>query len=122
MEHSIEINDSSGICLIHASGTIRRPQDSLILLRAAGEAAKEHGVRRILFDLREAEIIGSTVGAYETVVDPEKYGVSRYLRIAVVYSVITNEERFMENVGFNRGAASFRVFDDIDAAREWIAQ
>jgi hypothetical protein len=122
MEHSIEIDDGLGICLIRASGTIRRSQDSLILLRAAGDAANEHGVRRILFDLREAQIIGTTLGAYETVVEPEKYGVSRRFRIAVVYSVITEDERFMENVGFNRGAAAFRVFDDIDEAREWVAE
>jgi hypothetical protein len=122
MEHSIEIDDSSGVCLIRASGTIRRPQDSLILLRTAGEAAKEHAVRRILFDLRESKIIGTTLGAYEAVIDPEKHGLSRHLRIAVVYSVITEDERFMENVGVNRGATAFRVFDDIDAAREWVAQ
>ena len=54
--------------------------------------------------------------------EPEKYGVSRRFRIAVVYSIITKEEQFMENVGFYRGAAAFRVFDNIDAAREWIAQ
>ena len=122
MEHSIEIDDSSGICLIRASGTIRRPQDSFTLMQRAGEAAKEHGTPRILFDLRQAEVIGTALGAYETVVDPEKHGLSRNFRIAVVYSVITEDERFMENVGDNRGAAAFRVFDDIDAARKWIVQ
>jgi len=122
MEHTVKIDDSSGICVIQASGTLRRPQDSLVLLRAAGTAATGRGIRRILFDLREAEIIGTTMGAYETVVEPEKYGLSRHLRIAVVYSVITEDERFMENLGVNRGANAFRVFDDINAARAWVAQ
>jgi hypothetical protein len=122
MECSIETDNNTRVCVIRVSGTIRRPADSLALLRTAGVAAEEHEISRILFDLREATPVGTTMAAYETVVDPEKHGVSRLLRIAVVYSVITKNEQFMENVGVNRGSPSFRVFDNVDVAREWVAQ
>jgi hypothetical protein len=65
-------------------------------------------------------IVGTTWGTFQTAVDPEEYGVSRRLRIAAVYSVITEDEQFMENLGVNRGAKEFKIFDEIDAAWEWV--
>ena len=122
MEHSIEVNKATGVCVIRASGTIRRPEDSLVLLRLAGEVAREKSCSRLLFDVREADIVGTTMGAYGAVIAPEEHGVSRQLRIAVVYSALTRDERFMEDVGVNRGSRAFKVFDDIGAAQEWVRQ
>ena len=59
--------------------------------------------------------------AYNTALDPEKHGLSRLCRIASVYPEITEDHKLMEDVAANRGAAAFGVFDDIEAAREWIA-
>jgi hypothetical protein len=121
MKHTIECDISSGVCAIRVTGPHKRPEDSHELLRIAAATAEVYGCSHFLFDMREAAIVGSTMGAFYTASDPEKYGVSRFYRIAAVYTEVTKDHRFMENVGFNRGVAAFRVFDNIDEAREWLA-
>ena len=120
MKYTIEFDVNSGVCMIQVSGIHKRPEDSHELLRIAGAFAAEHSCSRFMFDMRGATIVGDTMGAFETAVEPEKYGFSRLFRIASVYPTITENHKFMENVGVNRGALAFRVFDDIDTAREWI--
>jgi hypothetical protein len=120
MEYTVEYDTSSGVCVIRVSGTHKRPEDSHKLLRIASACAKENGCSRFLFDVREATITGGTMGAYNTVVEPEKQGFSKLYRVASVYPAITEDHKFMEDVGANRGAAAFQVFDDIDKAREWL--
>ena len=120
MEYTVEHDTSSGVCVIHVSGIHKRPEDSHKLLRIASACAEEYGCSRFMFDMREATIKGSTMDAFYTVVEPEKQGFSKLYRIASVYSVITKDHKFMEDVGANRGAAAFQVFDDIDKAREWL--
>jgi len=122
MDHSFTMDKESGVCVIRATGTIRRPLDSLTLVRTAGDVARNTGCSCFLFDLRDASIIRNTMGAYETVVAPEKHGLSRTSRVAVVYDALTREEKFMENVGVNRGAYYYRVFDDINSAWEWLGK
>jgi hypothetical protein len=121
MKYTVEFDISSGVCVIQVSGVHKRPGDSHELLRIAGAVAEEYGCSRFMFDMRGATIVGDTMGAFHTAVDPEKHGFSRLYRIASVYSAITEDHKFMENVGVNRGAKGFRIFDDIDTAREWIA-
>jgi hypothetical protein len=122
MEYKVEYDINSDVCVVQVSGVHKRPQESQELLRIAGTFAAEHGCSRFLFDMREATIVGGTMDAYETVVDHKKYGFSKLFRIAAVYPAITENEKFMENVGVNRGAAAYQVFDDIRAARDWIAK
>jgi hypothetical protein len=120
MERKVDVNVASGICVIKVTGTHRRPDDSHELLHIAGLIAKEHGCSRFLFDMREADIVAGTMHTYETALEPEKHGFSKLYRIAAVYPEITKDHSFMENVGVNRGAVAFKVFAEIDKAREWI--
>jgi hypothetical protein len=122
MEYSVEYDEDSDVCEVQISGLHKRPEDSQELLRLAGSFAAKHGCFRFLFDLRKANIVGGTMDAYEIVIDHAKFGVSTFFRIAAVYQAITDDVQFMENLGANRGAASYKVFDDIDVAREWIAK
>lgn len=120
MKYSVHFDEDTGVCLIRVTGPHRRPEDSYELLRIGAAAAKEHGGSRYIFDMREAEIITDTMGTYDAASNPEKWGFSRHYRIAAVYREITEDHRFLETVGFNRGASGFRVFDDIDRAWEWV--
>ena len=120
MKRTIEFDDNAGICVIKVSGIHKRPEDSLELLRFAGDFAREHDCSRFMFDMRDATVFGSTTGAYKTVTDSEKYGFSRCYRVAAVYPTLNEDHKFMENVGMNRGSVGFKVFDDFDKAREWI--
>lgn len=121
MEYTSEFNISLGVCVIKVAGVHRRPEDSHELLRVASTFAAEHGCGRFLFDMREATIVGDTMGALYTALDPERLGFDRLHRVASVYRRITENEKFMENIGVNRGALYFRIFDDIEKAREWVA-
>lgn len=122
MEYKVEHDINSDVYVVRISGIHKRPQDSHKLLRFVGTIAAEHECSKFLFDMREATILGGTIDTYNAVIDHEKYGVSKLFRIAAVYPAITEDNRFMENVGVNRGATAFRVFDDISAVREWITK
>ena len=122
MEYKVEYDINSDVCVVQVSGIHKRPQDTQELFRIAGTVAAEHGCSRFLFDMREATAVGDTTDAYKSVIDHEKYGASKLFRIAAVYSEITENEKFMENVMVNRGARDYQVFDDIRAARDWIGK
>ncbi len=122
MEYKVEYDINSGVCVVQVSGVHERPQDTQELFRIAGTVAAEHGCSRFLFDMREATILGDTTAAFKSVIDHEKYGASKLFRVAAVYSEITVNEEFLENVVVNRGARNYKVFDDILTARDWIAK
>ena len=122
MKYSISCDKKSRVCEIRVAGPHKRPSDSRELLRIAGTIAKEQECSRFLFDMRDAIIEGGTFDAYQTVIDPEQHGVNNAFRIAAVYSTVTEDDRFLETVGFNRGAMAFQVFDDIETARAWICE
>jgi hypothetical protein len=120
MEYTIEHDKKNGVCVIRVFGSHKRPQDSQELLKIAGAFAGKHECSRFLFDMREVTVVGSTLDAYNTVIGHEEFGIRKSFRIAAVYPTVTEDNKFMENVGVNRGAVAFQVFDDIDAAHEWI--
>jgi len=122
MEYKVEYDINSGVCVVQVSGVHERPQDTQELFRIAGTVAAEHGCSRFLFDMREATILGGMLAAYKSVIDQEKYGTSKLFRVAAVYSEITENEEFIENVVVNRGARYYKVFDDMLAAWDWIAK
>jgi len=122
MEYKVEYDINSGVCVVQVSGVHERPQDTQELFRIAGTVAAEHGCSRFLFDMREATILGDIFAAYKSVIDHEKYGVSKLFRVAAVYSEITVNEEFLENVVVNRGASNYKVFDDILTAWDWIGK
>lgn len=120
MEHKIDVKLDKGICTIKVSGIHKRPEDSYKLLRIAGQAYKENGCSRFIFDMREAKIISTVMGALETVLNPEQYGVNSHFYIAAIYSKLDKDNLFMESVGTSRGATAFRVFENFDKAHNWI--
>lgn len=120
MNYRVDFDGDSGVCMIRVVGTHKRPDESHALLRIAGDVAAKQACSRFLFDMRDAVVSGGSMGAYETAVDPERQGFSRLNRVAAVYAKISKDEAFMEDVAVNRGAAQFRIFDNIDLARAWL--
>ena len=120
MEFNINYDDYSDLCILQVSGAYKRPINTHELLRIAGSSAIQQGYSRFLFDLREASISGTTLDAYDSVIDHDNCGFSQFFRLAVVYQSISENDKFIENVGVNRGAAAFRVFDDFDEAWGWM--
>jgi len=121
MEVATEYDSALEALVVKVTGILQRPGDSHRLMRIAGDFARENGCRRVLFDLRNATIRGSTMDTLEVVVKPEEHGFDRSLSVAAVYADDLHAHRFLETVGFNQGALGFRVFDDMEEAREWLA-
>jgi len=120
MELSAELNRDKNIFIVHVVGQYRRPHDGYELFRFVINAFVEHGYRRILLDLTEAEIQGGASGAYETAnPNPEMDMELKKLHLAVVYSEITETDSFFGVVAFNRGY-NIRVFDNRDSAIAWL--
>ncbi|PLX17856.1 MAG: hypothetical protein C0597_06775 [Marinilabiliales bacterium] len=122
MKHTVDVNIHDEICTIKVTGVHNRPEDSYKLLAIAGQVSKENGCSSFIFDMQEAKIISTTMSAaLETVLKPEKYGVSNQFQIAVVYQKIQKDHLFMESVGASRGARAFKIFDNLEKAQNWIS-
>ena len=64
---------------------------------------------------------GTISGAFFTGLRPEREGFERDYLIALVYSEILEDHKFMEDVLVNRGY-QVRIFDDINKAFKWLNQ
>ena len=120
MEHTTEFDKSNGICTIRVVGPHRRPEDSLILQQFARDFGEERDCQRFLFDMTQAQIIAGTMATFDTgtvPVDPDHKQIRQ--KIALVYSSVTDEHKFLEDVAANRGC-QLRVFDEINKATKWL--
>jgi hypothetical protein len=120
VDYIINEPEREGICIVRVSGELRRPDDSRVLQNLASETMLQKSVQRFLFDMREATIVGDTMGAYQAGVEPVMQGLRvADFKVALVYSEIQSEHQFMETVLVNRGF-SVRVFTDMDEALAWL--
>lgn len=122
MEFTHDFDESSGICTITVTGTVKRPEDSQILQQFAYYFDKDQCCRKFLFDMTEAMITGGTMEAYNTgafQADTEKKQI--WQKMALVYAEVTEEHKFMETVAVNRGYF-LRVFNQCDKedAIRWL--
>ena len=120
MNYITEFNDATGICTVHVTGRVKRPEDSMILQQFARDFGYATGCRRFLFDMTGTEIIGGTFDIYQTgsvPVDSDRRQITQ--QIALVYSSNLADHKFMETVAVNRGY-NLRVFDQINKAIEWL--
>jgi hypothetical protein len=101
-------------------GTIADRTDAHRLFGPAQPVLEEQRSTRVLFDLREAEIAASTMETFHTAAFPESWGWKRIYKAAVIYSEVTEDERFLETVGVNRGIR-IKVFSDMDEAISWLS-
>jgi hypothetical protein len=120
MKHTTSYDEKKRICIVRVTGQHRRSQDSLVLQQLARDIGEETGCQRFLFDMTKAEITSSITAAFETgtvPIDTDKKQVRQ--KIALVYSLITDDHKFMETVAANRGYR-LRVFDEKKKALEWL--
>lgn len=84
------------------------------------ELHEEYKCRHFLFDLTNAVVVASTMETFDAGSEaPKMESTIRLFRLAIVYSKLTENERFFENVAVNRGY-QLRVFDNMDRAIEWL--
>ena len=111
---------ANSICRVCVSGTIHAPKDAEELKQFARDFFAEHGCCYYLFDMKQAEIVIGTMGAFDTGATQGEMAQSlRPFKVAVVVQKITEYLSLFENVVVNRGF-DVKVFDDIDKAIEWL--
>lgn len=82
-------------------------------------AAAEHACRRLLNDLREADVDLSTVDVFHLPGVPEAAGLGHSWKRAVVADEQLEDLRLYKTVAQNRGYR-VRTFGDVDEAMEWL--
>jgi hypothetical protein len=107
--------------------------DNIVILRVAGdmgigelgqvaldtlEYAQQQDCFRVLGDMRRCNVTVSIIQLYQYRTNTKPDELQR-LRRALVFSELTPEARFFEDVSVNRGQP-VRVFTDMDAARAWL--
>ena len=96
MELSTAFDKEKDIFIVHVMGEYRRPYDGFEAQRLVINSFAEHGCRRVLLDLTQAEIIADTMPAYQTAnPQPEVAQDLRNFSFAAVYNEISEDERFL---------------------------
>ena len=91
------------------------------MVKDLAEAAQKYQCHHHLIDHRETVMTFSLPEYFERPVINEQLGISRLFRTAMVFSQLSEDTVFMENVFRNRGY-NMRHFADMDEARRWLKQ
>ena len=122
MKYTHEFNGDIEVCTVRVSGIFTRPGDAIEIEKAVYSLYKELAYSRFLVDMTNARIVSSTIDTFVAGNPPgEIASTLRTLRVAVLYSKLSADEQFLENVSVNRGFM-LHVFDESDEAIEWLVQ
>lgn len=119
-EWEIEYFPAENFLLLEAQGVMDVPSANA-MIKALAKAAEKYQCMKHLIDHRETTFAFRIADYYERPAVNEKLGISRLFRTAMVFSQLTDETVFMENVFRNRGY-NLRHFKDMDEARNWLMQ
>ena len=119
-EWKIEYLPAEKMLLLKSKGVMDVPAANG-MVKALAEAAVQYQCQHQLIDQRETTFAFKFTDYYERPAVNAKLGISRQFRTAMVFSCITDETVFMENVFRNRGY-NFSHFDNLDEAMNWLKQ
>ena len=120
MKHEITIDHDRELIMVRVSGDLTA-QTVTELTIEVGAVAAEHGIIRLLFDMREASEKATDLDAFFLAANPEKRGMEKQYRRAIVHDGRDRSYGFFETVSVNRGN-TVKVFVDVDKALEWLLQ
>ena len=121
MDISVTYDTKREICIVRSVGSITDRDDVRSLFEPVVPLLEKHSGRKVLFDHRNAVIDASIVETFYTAAEPAAWGWKRKYLAAVLYNEITENERFLETVGQNRGI-QIKIFDDYDEAVSWLSE
>jgi len=124
MKYTWEYDKANDICIIRVADgeEFHRPEDSYELKRFGIRYHREHGCRRFLVDLTNANVVGSTMQAYDAAnLQGELAEGHIGLKAAFVRRELSKDDHFYENVSLNRGF-QVRAMDSIEKAIKWLKQ
>lgn len=120
MIREIAYLENKGIVQLRTSGTYELDAEVETLKRMASKL-KEHSCNRCIFDHREANVIASTMASFERSTLYDEIWGDRSTRAAIVFRELNEDFRFLETAMRNRGW-NVRIFDDYDAAVNWLSE
>jgi hypothetical protein len=82
---------------------------------------KERNCNRFIFDHRETNVIARTMQSNDRSTVYEEIWGDRSTREAIVLRELNKDFQFLETVCRNRGW-NIRIFDDYDAAVDWLSE
>lgn len=91
------------------------------MVRDLAEAARQYRCNLHLIDHRDTVMTFSLPEYFERPAINEGLGISRLFRTAMVFSRLSEDTLFMENVFRNRGY-NMRHFAEVDEAKRWLKQ
>lgn len=119
---SYSMKSERGIVWVRHTGELR-VDEAKTARKETGILVAEHGVHKVLVDLREATLSQTTMDLYDF---GSSYGdvFPQDTRVAVVYSPektsSSDDAEFAENVARNRGAL-VRMFTEMGEAIDWLS-
>jgi hypothetical protein len=120
MDISVAYDNERSLCLVRVVGKITDRDDVRTFFGPARPILEEQGSTKVLFDIRDAEILADTIETFYAAADPQSWGWKREYAAAVVYAEITENARFLETVGLNRGI-QIKVFEKLEEAKDWLS-
>ena len=122
MEHTYESDGDIEICTVRVTGTFTRPQDAVEIEGVVCNLHHELRCSRFLIDMTEAHIVSTLMNTFKAGNPPDEMrNTLKALRVAALYSELSEDHRFLENVAVNQGFTMY-VFDERDKAVEWLIQ
>ena len=119
MAYRVEVDAAGELIRATLEGILTIPE-AIAFSKAVTRLAGKHGYRRYLYDVRRVDPRElRTHDLYALGASSEERGFTRRDRRAAVFSEISEDARFFENVAMNRGYG-VRCFTDIDAAIDWL--
>jgi hypothetical protein len=122
VSYEFTIDDAAGILTVTHSGTVR--MDEVLASRAEGiPIVRDHGIRNVMIDLREAQIALSVAETFEFQAgEPQEYPLGTRLALVLSAQSWAEEDvQFAVNVATNRGLIE-RAFTDLAEAVAWITR
>ncbi len=112
--------EDKDIVLLTTSGTYELGAEVETLKRMASKL-KEHNCSRAIFDPSKSNVIARTMESYEKPALYEEIWGDHSISAAIVFRELNEDFRFLETAVRNWGW-NVRVFDDYDAAIDWLSE
>ena len=119
MEWLIEYWDELNTLYIKTSGILTTKDANKMVGDVVAAMSQYQCVKQIV-DHRKTNLAFTTVDYYQRPNINEQIGISRTWKIAMVFSALDKNTRFMETVFKNRGY-NFHQFSSLEDAKNWIA-
>ena len=120
MAPEITYDPKSKVVYVKYSGLLNN-ETGMAIAKKAVSVSSQQKCDKILFDYRATDFKESTLGIYQYPNIVIKEGISRSIKIAVVYSADETLHLFWETVTINSGYCS-KCFKDEEKALSWLNQ